>query len=103
MHGRALGLWTRSQQVVVQRGLVQPQIVSVWLVSGAWPPQESYTACDTTNNSEVQGLLYGHKTGGFHGARGAVQFCCRRPMQGVNRRCKLSCDRCVALQMQALL
>jgi hypothetical protein len=82
MHGRALGLWTRSQQVVVQRGLVQPQIVSVWLVSGAWPPQESYTACDTTNNSEVQGLLYGHKTGGFHGARGAVQFCCRRPMQG---------------------
>ncbi|KAK9840580.1 hypothetical protein WJX81_002855 [Elliptochloris bilobata] len=27
----------------------------------------SYSACDTTNNSEVEGMLYGHKTAGFHG------------------------------------
>ncbi len=68
-------------------------------VSGARPPQESYTACDTTNNSEVQGLLYGHKTGGFHGARSAERpDTCRRPMQGV---CvvvpAVLCDRCAAV------
>ena len=30
--------------------------------------QGSFSGCDTTNNSEVEGMLYGQKTGGFHGA-----------------------------------
>ena len=34
--------------------------------------QGSFSGCDTTNNSEVEGMLYGQKTGGFHGARGWV-------------------------------
>lgn len=34
--------------------------------------QGSFSGCDTTNNSEVEGMLYGQKTGGFHGAKGRV-------------------------------